>query len=154
MNATQLAGTIAMAAATVACASRRDGRWWWLAAVFALMLAELQLNWRFVAHGWFEALLAAPGLPATNRRAFQALLLAAGLIGMGVLAARFVRGRQGLWLARLGAFVLVTVQLVELVSLHWTDRLLWQMVGPVMVIAWFWILAGALACAGALFGKR
>ncbi len=143
-----------MAAATVACASRRDARWWWLAGVFALMLAELQLNWRFVAHGWFEALLAAPGLTDTNKRAFQALLLVVGLIGMGVLAGRFVRGRQGLWLARLGTFMLVTVQLIELVSLHWTDRLLWQMAGPFMVIGWLWILASALACAGALFGKR
>ena len=47
MNPTQLAGTIVCVIAALACVSRRAARWYAPAAVFALMVVDLQFGIRY-----------------------------------------------------------------------------------------------------------
>ena len=154
MNTTQLAGTIACASAALACASRREMRWYPPAAVFGLMVVDLQLQGRYAVRTAVENFLFTHGLAAADRRTFQAVLLVIAAVAIVMLIRRFARGSGGLREARLGAFMIAALWGLEAISLHQTDHLLWMQAGPILLGGWLWIVASALAVGGALFGSR
>lgn len=153
MNATQLAGTIACTAAALACASRRDVRWFAPAAAFALMVVDLQIQGRYTVRTVVENFLFAHGLATAEKRPFQVVVLIVAAIALTWFIRRFARGPGGLREARLGAILIAALWSLEAVSLHQTDHVLWLQVGPILLGGWLWIVASALAISGALFGR-
>ena len=154
MNATQLAGTIACTIAALACASRRDVRWYVPAAVFALMVVDLQIQGRYAVRTVVENFLFAHGLAAADKRPFQVAVLVIAAIALGWFIRRFARGGGGLREARLGAILIAALWSLEAISLHQTDHVMWLQAGPILLGGWLWIAASALAIGGALFGRR
>ncbi|MBN8807503.1 MAG: hypothetical protein J0I47_04590 [Sphingomonas sp.] len=154
MNPTQLVGTIGCAMAALACLSRRDRRWIAPASVFMGMLVDLQLNTRYAVRTAAENFLFAHGLPFAEKRPFQVVVLIVAAIVL-VLAIRwFARGKNGLREARLGAILIAALWMIEAISLHATDHIMWAPAGPILLGAWLWLAACALAIWGALFGRR
>ena len=153
MNATQLAGTIACATAALACASRRNVRWYVPAAAFALMVVDLQVQGRYAVRTIVESFLFSHGLAAANRRPFQVIVLVVAVVALAWLIRRCARGPGGLREARLGAILILALWGLEAVSLHQTDHIMWLQAGPILLGGWLWIAASAIATYGALFGR-
>ena len=143
-NPTQIAGLLAFAASTAACvwAARRkhSGGWAALAAVHAALWLDILLNTRHRLHDVVNAGLRALGLYESRVWLQAALLL--GLAAVAVLAWR-ARRRAGVAMA--ATMVLIALVLVEAISWHESDRLLYTTLGPLLLIAYAW-----LACAGAV----
>jgi hypothetical protein len=141
-NPTQLAGLLAFAASTAACvwAARRrnSGGWTVLAVVHAALWLDILLDTRHRLHDVVNAALLAVGLYGSRVWLQAALLLA--LAAVVVLAWR-ARRRAGVAVA--ATAVLVALLLVEAISWHESDRLLYTHLGPLLLIAYAW-----LACAG------
>jgi len=153
MNATQLAGTIACTTAALACVSRRDARWYAPAAVFALMVVDLQIQGRYAVRTAVEHFLFAHGLAAADKRPFQIVILIVAAIALLWVIRRFARGPGGLGMARFGAILIAALWALEAISLHQTDHIMWLQAGPILLGGWLWIAASALATVGALFGR-
>jgi hypothetical protein len=141
-NPTQLAGLLAFAASTAACvwAARRQhsGGWTALAVVHAALWLDILLNTRHRLHDVVNAALLAIGVYESRVWLQAALLLV--LAAVAVLAWR-ARRRAGV--AVVATAVLLALLLVEAISWHESDRLLYTHLGPLLLIAYAW-----LACAG------
>ncbi len=150
-NPTQVAGLLAFAASTLTCAwaarRRSDARWhWlWLAALHALLWIDTLLNMRHHLHDLANQALLAAGWYG-SRVWLQAALLAV-LLAFAMLAWR-ARPRAGLaWSA---TFMLMALLLLELISWHQSDRVLYARIGPLLLIAYGWIAAAAVVVSSAL----
>ena len=143
-NPTQLAGLLAFAASTLACvwAARRkhSGGWAALAAVHAALFLDMLFNTRHRLHDHVNAALRALGV-YESRVWVQALLL----LALAAIVAFAWRARRRTGVAVMATAVLITLLLVEAISWHESDRLLYTYVGPLLLIAYAW-----LACAGAV----
>jgi hypothetical protein len=141
-NPTQLAGLLAFAATTLACAwaARRQhsGGWTALAVVHAALWLDILLNTRHRVHDIVNAALRAMGLYESRVWLQAALLLA---LAAGVVIAWQARRRAGV--AVLATAVLIALMLVEAISWHESDRVLYMHLGSLLLIAYAW-----LACAG------
>lgn len=159
-NPTQLAGVAAYAAAAAACAWRAasPGRrmaspWSWLSAAHAAFIVELFAGGRFLirtaANEWLQAHGRYDG-----RNAWQWLLLVAAVM-MAVIVAgiilhwrRRIGGGATVALGATGIAALLIV--VEAISPHRVDRVLYARAGPVLAIAWLWLVVAATVVAAAL----
>lgn len=143
-NPTQVAGLLAFAASTAACvwAARRkhSGGWAVLAAVHAALWLDILLNTRHRLHDLVNAALRALGLYESRQWLQAALLLT--LCAVAVMAWR-TRRRAGV--AVVATALLVALVLLEAISWHESDRLLYTQLGPLLLVAYAW-----LACAGAV----
>jgi hypothetical protein len=141
-NPTQVAGLLAFAASTAACvwAARRrhSGGWTVLAVVHAALWLDILLNTRHRLHDGVNAALLAIGMYESRVWLQAALLLA--LAAMAVVAWR-ARRRAGAAVA--ATAVSIALVLVEAISWHESDRVLYIHLGPLLLIAYAW-----LACAG------
>jgi hypothetical protein len=148
-NPTQLAGLLAFAASTIACvwAARRrhSGGWAALAAVHAALWLDILLNTRHRLHNLVNAGLRALGL-YESRVWLQAALLFA-LAAVAVLAWR-ARRRAGVAVG--ATLVLIALVLVEAISWHESDRVLYATVGPLLLIAYAWLACAAVVVWSAL----
>lgn len=165
LNPTQLMGVVAFFAAAIAAgllALRKDGhpggsaRVWALVAVAHLAFAaEVVFGTRHQVHDMVNAVLRENGL-YPGRAAIQAgLLILCGLciaIGIGGVR-RWLGGVARLTHhARRTVFVTLAVGalfMVESVSLHAIDQVLYAIAGPVRTIAYVWVCAALLILAGA-----
>jgi hypothetical protein len=150
-NPTQVAGLLAFAASTLAClwAVRRRGAarraWLALAAVHALLWLDILFNTRHRLHDGVNRALHAIGW-YEQRLWLQAALLVA-LLAVAVMAWR-ARRRAGAALA--ATAVLLALVLVEAVSWHESDRVLYATLGPLLLIAYAWIACAAVVVFTAL----
>jgi hypothetical protein len=148
-NPTQLAGLIALAASTLACiwAARRTrgGGWLALALVHAVLWLDILLNTRHLVHDAVNGLLRASGVYAQRawlQAALLALLAALGWWGW--------RRRQRAGMATAATALLLALVVVEMISWHQSDRLLYTHVGPLLLIAYAWIACAAVVVWAAL----
>lgn len=154
LNLTQITGVVAffavaIAAARVALANRarrqHSARVWWLVGGVHLVLGvEVVVGARHGVHDWVNAVLHDGGL-YPKHGAIQLVLLMVCVLWfvLGQAAARrWLRGMPQLAPhARRSVFVTEAVGalfLVESVSLHAIDQLLYASVGPVRAIAYLW----------------
>jgi len=148
-NPTQLAGLIALTASTLACvwAARRTRRvaWMALAGVHAALWLDILLNTRHLVHDAVNGLLRASGAYA-QRAWLQAVLLLL-LIALGGWA---WRRRQRAGVATAATALLLALVMVEMISWHQSDRLLYAHVGPLLLIAYAWIACAAVVVWAAL----
>lgn len=148
-NPTQLAGLLAFAATTLACAwaarRQRSGGWIALAGVHAALWLDILLNTRHRVHDVVNAALRALGL-YESRVWLQAALLLALVAVVGVAW----RARRRAGVAVLATAVLIALLLVEAISWHESDRVLYMHLGPLLLIAYAWLACAALVVWSAL----
>ena len=158
MDANAVAGLSAFAAAAVACVrvALRRGRsaalWCSLGALHALCALEILLDLRYRLRAVLIPLLQDRGWYA-SRAAWQgAAIVAALLIGTALAAWAGRRHRHDG--AALGAIVGTAIALmllvVETVSLHRIDAVMYAEAGPLVLLAWAWVGAAAIVIASAL----
>ncbi len=148
-NPTQLAGLLAFAASTLACvwAARRrhGGGWAALAAVHAALWLDILLNTRHRLHDVVNAGLRALGLYES-----RVWLQAALLLGLAVVAVLAWRARRRAGVAVGATMVLIALVLVEAISWHESDRVLYSTLGPLLLIAYAWLACAAVVVWSAL----
>ena len=154
LNPTQLAGLVFIAIAGIACLMARPrGPWRALAAVYGLLFVDMIFGLRHHLHDWVNAGLIADGL-YQQRSGGQMMLLA--LLGIGAVALLFLLFRPMRLPARIGLFStagMVLLLLIEMVSLHRVDAMLYQPVGPLFLIAFLWIGLCLTTASAALLDK-
>jgi hypothetical protein len=158
VDTTQWVGIVGFAVAALLCArAARNGSkgWWILASLNALLIVEIVAGWRYRFHDLADVLLLNQGLYATRQPWQMAmigvaliLLLAAGLTARArIHSAALASATTGLCLA-FGIFV------IEAISLHAVDAVLYHALGPVKLIALFWLAACAWTSLAALIAAR
>ncbi len=160
----QIFGCSAFLVAAVLCglASRSSGKhsnalWKALAAANAVFALEVLLGLRYLLHDGVNDILRALGLYA-SRASLQVvlLLLLVGLAmacGMAISRSRGIANRA-VTVALIGAAVEAAVFLVETVSLHGVDAVMYASAGPVKVIGILWLIASSLVIFGAWLRVR
>ncbi len=148
-NPTQLAGLLAFAASTGACvwAARRkhSGGWAALAAVHAALWLDILLNTRHRVHDLVNAGLRTLGLYES-----RVWLQAALLLSLAVLALRVWRSRRHAGAAVVATLILIALLLVEAISWHESDRVLYTHLGPLLLVAYAWLACSAVVVWSAL----
>jgi hypothetical protein len=148
-NPPQRAGRIALAASTLACAwaarRARRGTWVALTLVHAVLWLDILFNTRHRVHDAVNALLEAAG--AYEQRVW---LQAGLLLLLAALGWTAWRQRQRAGSAVGATAVLLALVLVEMISWHESDRLLYTHVGPLLLIAYAWISCAAVVIWAAL----
>ena len=157
MDANAVAGLSAFAAAAAAClrVSLRRGRsaalWGTLAALHAAWALEIVLNLRYRFRAAIIPLLQDRGLYA-SRTAWQgAAIVAALLIGIALAAWIWRRHRDdGAALGAIAGTALALMLLVvETISLHRVDAVMYAQAGPLLLLPWAWIGAAAIVIVAA-----
>jgi hypothetical protein len=148
-NPTQVAGLLAFAATTLACAwaarRRHSGGWAALAAVHAALWLDILLNTRHRVHDAVNAGLRALGLYES-----RVWLQAALLLALAVLVVHIWRSRRRAGAAVVATLVLIALLLIEAISWHESDRVLYTHLGPLLLIAYAWLACAAVVVWSAL----
>jgi hypothetical protein len=148
-NPTQLTGLLAFAASTVACAwaarRKHSSGWAALAAVHAALWLDILLNTRHRLHDAVNAGLSALGLYDS-----RVWLQAALLLALAVLALLAWRARRRAGAAVVATLVLIALLLVEAISWHESDHVLYTHLGPLLLIAYAWLACAAVVVWAAL----
>jgi hypothetical protein len=148
-NPTQVAGLLAFAATTLACAwaarHGRSGGWAALAAVHAALWLDILLNTRHRLHDMVNTGLRALGLYES-----RVWLQAALLLALAVLALRVWRSRRRAGAAVMATLILIAPLLVEAISWHESDRVLYARLGPLLLVAYAWLACAAVVVWSAL----
>lgn len=153
-NATQSIGLAATALTLFACIAATRPPWRMLAALHGLMFLEVLFGLRHRIHAMGSRELMAGNIYA-ERNGLQIALLAALLIG--ALAILWIAGRQKRAAARIGILssgALAAIFVVEAISLHAIDALLYRQTGPLMVIAFAWVGLCTITAIAALADRR
>jgi hypothetical protein len=154
INATQLAGLLAFGAAALACAraarARQQRLWWKLAAISTGFALEAVLGLRHRLRGAVDIWLQGEGLYDSRTPAqigllvLCALLLAWAVWGLAGLRRAGPHAR----VAATACAVTLCLFVIEAISLHGVDALMYANIGPVRAVGWVWVvLAGTTAWA-------
>jgi len=158
MDANAVAGLSAFAAAAAACLrvalSRRGAAalWGTLAALHAWWALEILLNLRYRFRAALIPLLQDHGWYASRTTWQAAAIVAALLVGTALAAWLWRRHRDdGAAVGAIAGTALALMLLVvETISLHRVDAVMYAQVGPLVLLAWAWIGAAAIVIASAL----
>lgn len=152
INASQTAGLIAFVPAALAtfgvflregCSARRKrSTWAVIATIYALLSVEMLVDERWRIKGAIDQWLKSSSLYADRRPVQVASLILLAIIAALALGRLIRAGNDRVRIARLATAALVAVFMVEAVSLHAVDAILFRQVGPVMLIALLWIACG------------
>jgi len=158
MDANAVAGLSAFAAAAAAClrvALRRRGAaalWGTLAALHAFWALEILLNLRYRFRAALIPLLQDRGWYGSRTTWQGAAIVAALLIGTALAGWlwRRHRGDGAAVGAIVGTALALMLLVVETISLHRVDAVMYAQVGPLVLLVWTWIGAAAIVIASAL----
>lgn len=163
INSTEAAGFIAFIPAAIAAfiAAGADRRrqvrngWGLIAAVYALLSVEILAStrhWLGIAlRDWLRAAHVYP-----ERRPVQAALVLVVIAVVLVAAFTLVRRAptRGLAVAYGATTAALGIFIVETVSLHAVDGVVYAPVGPILLIGWLWLACGWLTTIAALWSVR
>lgn len=154
-DATQLVGLAAFAGAALACARAAAAalgspKWLWrgLAGAHVAMGIDVLLGLRYRVHDFADALLQMQGLYASRGEGQLGLLIAAACLAAGAVVAMTRSRGLDAWAigAALATAVGVWLFVVETISLHGLDAVMYAPAGPIRVIGWCW----AAVCVGVM----
>lgn len=149
VDSTQIAGMLglglaALAAAAAFVAERHDrlakNTWAGIAALHAILASEVLVMLRHRVEGGVGDWLRTAG-GYSERRPGQSVLILV-IIGVAIFVARHVVRRAAdrrLAVALGSTMTLVTLFVVESISLHQIDSVLYRPVGPLLTVGWLWI---------------
>ncbi len=157
-DATQFVGVAAFGAAAACCAWRgvralaHGDRVVWrsLTVVHAILAIEVIVGVRYEARLAVDAWLETRRLYA-GRDALQWALVAATIAALALGTAmllRVPRRAAALRFALLGSAAAVAVFVVESVSMHRVDAILYAAAGPIRFVGWPWVGSAAVVCVG------
>jgi hypothetical protein len=123
-----------------------------LGLIQAVLLLDIAFDWRWRLYDWLRGEAVAWHWYEERHwpQVVMLVLLAAALISAVIAARRRARSFPGAALAVEGTLLSVGCWMIEVISLHATDSLLYHHVGPLMVISLVWLLACAMVTAGIL----
>lgn len=145
VDATQTVGIAGFGVAALLCARvapKSSNVWWVLTATNVLLMLEIVAGWRFRVHDHAAALLLNQGL-YESRMLWQVAMIAVALVVL-LAAGLTLRARAqsaSLASALTGLCSAISILVIEAISLHAVDAELYQALGPVKVIAFFWLAA-------------
>lgn len=149
MDATQWAGVLSFGLASAVCLVTACRPWPLLAIVNGCYAAECVLGWR---HGLHNAAIAAMGEYYSGRTSIQMVLIAIAL-GLGaifILARRTDPAGRARTAAATATLVTALLFILETISLHDVDAVLYRPVAGLLIIGWLWLLLGGATIVGAL----
>jgi len=158
MDANAAAGVSAFAAGAATCfrVSLRRGRsaalWRTLAVLHAACALEVVLNLRYRFRNALIPLLQERGWYASRTVWQGASIVAALVVGTAVAAWLWRRHRhEGAALGAIaGTALALMIMVVEMISLHRIDEVMYAQAGPLVAVAWAWTGAAAIVIASAL----
>lgn len=164
-DVTRLCGIAAYGSAALACIvawakAKRAGASLPAARVLAVMngilLLDMVFNWRWMLHQLFVDAATQKRVYGERHRPQEAAL--GLLLGIFLLACflvlRRLRGRGGAILAVWGTLCAAGLWLVEVISLHAVDHILYHTVGAIFSVAFLWIAACLMTSIGILMEAR
>ena len=153
MDATQWTGVISFGLAAATCLVAGCRPWPLLTIVNAGFAAECALGWR---HGFHDWAVAAMGDLHSGRTPAQFLMTAVvvGLTAIGLLQSRDGSGMRGHSDAAKVTLLSTMLFLLETISLHGVDALIYQPAKGLLVIGWLWLLLGGMTVACAWLNFR
>jgi hypothetical protein len=138
-NPTQLTGLIMTALVVICClAARKGSPWRWLAALHALFFAEILFGWRHRLHNIVNLQLMQEGIYSQRAILQIALLALASIIALALLIGIWRAKRLAARIGLLASSGMALLFLVEAISLHSVDAILYRRIGPAMLIAFLW----------------
>lgn len=159
INSTQLAGLIGFGATALLCARatwcQRPARNLWLALsiFYSLIFVDVVAQLRHLVRVEIVVTLKALGVYGDRRIAQMALLIGLGLIA-AFFSLRLLIRMRGLTasarIAFVGAMLVLSLYVLELISLHAIDALLYRQTGPMLLIGWLWLASSAISAAAAV----
>ena len=153
INSTQAAGLLAFVPAAVASAmafstatgrrSHDRGAWATIAAIYSVLAIEVLAKARHSINREIGARLRDAGV-YTERRPVQAALLLAIVVLAAIITRYLARSAPTSCtsVARSTTAALVALFMVESVSLHAIDGILYHPAGPMLLIGWLWLACG------------
>ena len=158
MDANALAGLSAFSAAAAAClrVSLRRGRsaalWGTLAALHASCALEILLDLRYRFRAAIVPLLQDRGWYASRTPWQVGAIAIALLVGTALAASLWRRHRDdGAALGAItGSALALMLLVVETISLHRIDAVMYAEAGPLVLLVWAWVGAAAIVIASAL----
>jgi hypothetical protein len=114
------------------------------------LVLDIALDLRWKLHAFFMDEATALGVYGERRGPQLAVLLLMGgvsIFGLVRIARRF-GGRQGVAVALTGTMFSVGLWCCEMLSYHYTDAVLFHMVGKVMLVSLLWLAFAATTCVG------
>jgi uncharacterized membrane protein len=158
IDATQWVGIAGFAVAGLLCARaarNSSPNWWILAVLIALLIVEIVAGWRYQVHDLADALLLNQGV-YESRRPWQVAMIACALVAL-IAAGLAVRARiqsAALSRAAMGLCFGICIFVIETISLNAVDAVLYQALGPLKGIAFFWLAASTWISWAALIASR
>ena len=158
MDANLVVGLLAFAAAAAACLrvalqrGRSAALWGTLAALHAAWALEVLLNLRYRFRTAILPLLQERGWYGSRTVWQTEAIVVALLIGTALAAwvARRHRDDGAVLGAIAGTALALMLMVVETISLHRVDAMMYAQAGPLVVLAWAWVGAAAIVIASAL----
>ena len=123
-----------------------------LGLIHVLLLLDIAFDWRWMLYDWLRKQAVAYDWyrqrhwPQVAALSLLAVMLAAGL----VIGRRRFRSLRGAALAVQGTLLSIGCWMIEVISLHATDSILYRPLGPLMIISFVWLLACAMVTSGIL----
>lgn len=158
MNATQAAGLLAFGCASISCfMAVRPRLWQALGWCHAALCAELLLGLRHGLHDRADSALR--HAQAYEGRGDWQWILLAGAVGVGVFFGIAIYGRiargggRSLTVATLLSLMTLMLFVMEIISLHSVDALLYRQFDGLMVIGWIWLMTGGAVSVCALSSR-
>jgi small-conductance mechanosensitive channel len=159
-NLTQVTGLLSFAATTIACllaARRSESRdaptWRLLAFINCLLLIETISGLRYQIHNLVKEKLESEGLYTQMHGWIQELInISIAIIALIFVTLFLFRRQVGGGAARVAVsmtIVVVALFAIETVSLHELRPVIYQPIGPVLMIGWLWAIAAAGICLAA-----
>jgi hypothetical protein len=162
-NPTQVTGLLVFAIAAVACARTAirlrppaASLWWGLSAMQAAFVGEVALGLRHRVHDLVDAVLQERGWYA-SRSTLQVVLIAIALmLAAGSVAAlkHWRRFEPRAMPAMVCSVAVLWSFVIEAISLHRVDAVMYFKVGPVMLVACGWAMASAVVTVAAIRSAR
>jgi hypothetical protein len=165
LSPTRVTGLTAFGVSSIVCAAgwahcrkrHAPGRLFALLAGAQLgLLLDMAFDWRWKLHDWWGRGALAFGV-YDQRRLPQVLALAALLAAMILASVSIFRRfghRAGAATAATGTTLSAGLWCGEVISYHYLDRVLYHLVGSVMVIGFVWVSLTLITCLGVWLEAR
>ena len=156
---TQLTGLLAFALSAFACwhaAKLRGSTWRALAVAQLACFAEVLVGLRLRVHDLADFLLQGNGWYGARQSAQIPLLVISVLLSIAWAVVVVIRWRRNVdvCIAVLATSAVVALFVIELISLHGVDAIMYVTIGPVLLIGVAWAAGALVVAASALHAAK